>query len=474
MDTIASQQAYTGQFIVKYDPSGMLQWNYHFSYPLHSIIEMLPAHDGAVYIEADIWNTSTSVYDFRLIKINSAGATEWMRDFDFAPQSFASGPNKLVSDDSSNLYMVSNFTTWDSVQVMKFDSSGALKWRRAYSYGSDVDAGRDIVLDHSGHIYVCVQSRLNPYGIATTALRYTTGGVFEWAQTSSAMQYDFPLFIRTYNDSEVAICGICDTTYPFSFYVMKFDSAGNFRWTKTMNISSYLHITVNCTYTPADFLITHTGKFAIAGEIWNNKINMLLDANGNTQWINPAYDSVASISWRVSEDPYGHLVFGGDKFDTLTQQYGGEISVYDTTGNLSWHNIFEYAANIGSAGNRTAIDHAGNIYAAVYDGTTPYATVSVMRFGNIAAVKENEFPGRINIFPNPATDHIYVSTNESVYKNPAFRITDAIGRSIPVKSESRSTDHYYIDVSAFKPGIYFLTVLDAEDSPSTKQFVIVR
>ena len=76
----------------------------------------------------------------------------------------------------------------------------------------------------------------------------------------------------------------------------------------------------------------------------------------------------------------------------------------------------------------------------------------------------------VNLYPNPAHLEIFVSTmiTESVLKT--FFITDILGKEI-LKTKTFSPLYYRINLTSFKPGIYFLH-LQANDKSCVRKFIV--
>ncbi|MBA2612283.1 MAG: T9SS type A sorting domain-containing protein [Bacteroidetes bacterium] len=84
-------------------------------------------------------------------------------------------------------------------------------------------------------------------------------------------------------------------------------------------------------------------------------------------------------------------------------------------------------------------------------------------------IKENSNTAFFNLFPNPVSDKITISTDTKLSKDLTVSITDISGKL--VKTEMIDTDlKNYMDVAGLEKGIYFLTI-NANGINSRKKFI---
>jgi hypothetical protein len=80
-------------------------------------------------------------------------------------------------------------------------------------------------------------------------------------------------------------------------------------------------------------------------------------------------------------------------------------------------------------------------------------------------------PEGLSIFPNPASDVLYIQTAASNYDRMKVMILDAVGR--PVMSEQRLSSDA-IDISSLSNGIYFVRISGADGHLLTRKLIIAR
>lgn len=67
---------------------------------------------------------------------------------------------------------------------------------------------------------------------------------------------------------------------------------------------------------------------------------------------------------------------------------------------------------------------------------------------------------KIEIYPNPAVENIYVKIENSELKKVEFELFNIIGSSLDIKPEEISKNIYKINVDEYPPGYYLLIIKD--------------
>ena len=90
---------------------------------------------------------------------------------------------------------------------------------------------------------------------------------------------------------------------------------------------------------------------------------------------------------------------------------------------------------------------------------------------NYLPVDENNSPDNIKVYPNPASQNLYVEVSDALgYGNPQLSIFDATGRSITV-GFTHTGSLFTIDVSHLPSGMYFGRI-DSESGSADLKFVV--
>lgn len=76
---------------------------------------------------------------------------------------------------------------------------------------------------------------------------------------------------------------------------------------------------------------------------------------------------------------------------------------------------------------------------------------------NIMGLKAHKSNSRINLFPNPVTEQLHITMNEST--DATYELMDTLGNKIPlIKMDTKSSSELSFNLSALPKGIYFIRV----------------
>ncbi len=89
----------------------------------------------------------------------------------------------------------------------------------------------------------------------------------------------------------------------------------------------------------------------------------------------------------------------------------------------------------------------------------------------LIGVSENEFDNALSLYPNPATNEVYISLSDKTYSNFDITIANSLGQVLQNKTNIDNTSIATINVSNYASGIYFVTI-KAGESIATKKLVI--
>lgn len=200
----APLHAYAGStdlVVIKLDKDGVYQWH-----TFYGSVDEDECNSIAVGSDANIYVTgySTATWDagatgplhahsggddITVFKLNSAGAYQWHTFYGSAAQEWGNG---ITLDGSGNVYVAGfSAATWDAgatgplhayagghdITVLKLNSAGAYQWHTFYGSAAANDYGNDLVVDHSGGIYVAGRSLASwQSGNSDNPLHAYTGG----------------------------------------------------------------------------------------------------------------------------------------------------------------------------------------------------------------------------------------------------------------------------------------------------------
>jgi hypothetical protein len=364
-------------------------------------------------------------------------------------------------DPSSASYTMSSATGGDDAFFLKLDFNGDFGWANMLG-GSFTDGGHSITADHVGHIYITGHYSLTadldpgPSLHNSTAMAFSdiyimkcdTLGNLIWVKTLKGDGWDWgrsivvsPLndmiYISGGNSGSIDLDpgpGILNFTAAGNYYafILKLDSSGNFVWAKTMGemtgygnyLSLYIDQTGTALYAAGDFsdtvdfdsdtalsyVVTSSGST----DIFVTKFS----SSGNMIWTKTTGGIDADRANTVTLDPSGNQIYIAGTFYSPSVPFGQETLL-----------------------NVNSIPHAS-------------CEIYIAKLDMISNVDNKEHSNKIQVFPNPTSDLIYVLIpgNETA----TFRIADLSEKLIYSGSELKNSST--INTKDFPAGIYLLEV----------------
>jgi len=88
------------------------------------------------------------------------------------------------------------------------------------------------------------------------------------------------------------------------------------------------------------------------------------------------------------------------------------------------------------------------------------------------STNDNEFKNSLSIYPNPASDKLFIKKNQSSYQIKSIRINSIDGKL--VKSVSALNGNNSLDISNLSGALYFMTVTSEDDYKATYKFLVKK
>jgi hypothetical protein len=363
---------------------------------------------------------------------------------------------------TGTFYLMSNSYSYD-IFISKLDAGGNFIWAKKMG-GSYSDGGSDILVDINKNIYII--------------------GSFQ--DTT-----DFDPGVDTFN---------LISNGSYDFFISKLDSIGNFLWATgfggSNNDGSFSSFAVDLSgniYLASNFYDTidfdpGPGIFNMMAPNGYDDIFILkLDATGGFLWARQMGGLSVDYSNSISLDASGNIFITGSfcgtaDFDPgpgifnlstiIATQNDNDIfiSILDANGNFIW------AKNMGGTGldygRSIALDAVGNNYItgtfkgqANFDFQSPIILTSnglqdvfIAKYSNtIVGKTENNFNESLNVFPNPATNTLYING----FKNTASAEIYDISSKLLL---SKQLNKNHLNISSLAKGLYFIKLSTAEVS----------
>ncbi|GAH38957.1 unnamed protein product, partial [marine sediment metagenome] len=141
-------------FLMKYDSSGIQQWNRSWGGTFNDEgFGVVVDSAGNVYVTGDLDTEETSEHDIFLVKYDNSGELQW--DHTLAVSLDDDVGYGLAVDSSDNVYLTGkvnelmNFL--GDMILIKYNSSGEQQWNRTWG-GTYLDQGMGVVVDSSDNI----------------------------------------------------------------------------------------------------------------------------------------------------------------------------------------------------------------------------------------------------------------------------------------------------------------------------------
>jgi hypothetical protein len=277
------------------------------------------------------------------------------------------------------------------------DEAATLQWS-TFMGSSGTDAGRAIMVDGTGNVYVAGYSYAT-WGLPVNAhagdedafvAKLDSNGSLQWHTFMGSAVGDYGSAIALDVTGNVYMTGYSDATWgtPVNAhaggrdaFVAKLDSNGFLQWHTFLGSSSYDY----CSAIALDV----TGNVYVAGgsnATWGTPVNdhaggdydafvAKLDSNGSLQWHTFLGSSSYDYCSAIALDASGNVYVAGHSETTwglpVNAHAGGDetfAAKLDSSGSLQWHTFMGSSNN--DYGTAIALDVSGNVYVAGYSGAT--------------------------------------------------------------------------------------------------------
>ena len=221
LGTSETASDYQCAYLIKTDSLGNIMWTKYFDMIWGNSIEK--TFDGG-YI---LLGNSTDNYRISVIKIDSAGNINWSRKFNFGTL-YSEGNNIVQTSDGNYViagaYEISSGN--ENIFILKLNSNGENLWAKTYGDGG-FDVVHDMKKTNEGGFIIVGESQVGYHGeYKLDVIKLNSVGTLVWKK-----KYDE-------GTSAYSVCSTFDNGYIILgvHLLMKIDSVGNVKWSKTTNI----------------------------------------------------------------------------------------------------------------------------------------------------------------------------------------------------------------------------------------------
>ncbi|MFK8038243.1 MAG: T9SS type A sorting domain-containing protein [Crocinitomicaceae bacterium] len=234
--------------LLKYNSSGAFQWD-NSGGTVNKVDEGLFVNidnsGNAILGGTAEFSTSTTFFDFRIMKINSTGTTLWSLTEDSGFGNLDK-PRAMTLDATGNIYIGGDgFTSsvnLGDMLLMKVLSAGTLDWKKLYTGNNQAtDHISAIAVDPAtNNVFVTGKVKYINTAEDFHTRAYNNSGVLLWSNTFSSAGNNFDEATDiTLKNNFLYVTGYSFITGENNNYnTIKYDLLGNEKWRKTFNYSS--------------------------------------------------------------------------------------------------------------------------------------------------------------------------------------------------------------------------------------------
>ncbi|MDD5360490.1 MAG: SBBP repeat-containing protein [Ignavibacteria bacterium] len=257
--------------LIKIDSSGTQEWvrrNRGRNVSTEAA-DMVLDKSGNIYVTG-LSIVSQTGWDFITVKYSGNGDTVWSRTFDY--DHLVNTPTAMAIDSLGNIFVtgqsINNSTNKAYLTVVKYDSTGVLKWYKVYQHDTlnFFDLGMCIGVDKNNNIYVTGYTS-NSGSLPDTrdfvTIRYKQNGDTAWVRNYNGIGngMDWPRGLTIDRQCNVYVTGLSAGTggYYSDYYTISYDSLGNTLWSSRYNGS------LNYGDTPLSIILDNAQNVIVTG-----------------------------------------------------------------------------------------------------------------------------------------------------------------------------------------------------------------
>jgi len=296
--------------IAKYDTNGNLQWQKTLGTAgtlQQGLGLAVEASTGDFYIVATFYaNPGTPQLNRMLVsKYNTSGVLQWQRSMTPANAANISTGDSIALDSAGNVYIAGAVSAGgsDNSALVKYNSSGALQWQVGLSIGSGTSTYSGIDIDSSDNIFVSGTATTSgtAYGIVA---KYNTSGALQWKkQIGSAGGSPALTGLSADSSGNVYVTGIGGPN--FSSYIVKYDTNGSVLWQRNLQAASHWVQNYSIAVDSSNNLVTGGYTRETSGSVYNQMLMFKVPGDGTPVGTYAA--SGISITYGASSLPTADL-----------------------------------------------------------------------------------------------------------------------------------------------------------------------
>jgi uncharacterized delta-60 repeat protein len=481
--------------VIKYNPSGTQQWINRYT-----VSSTGWGRDYAKVIKVDIsgniivggWIATSTMSDMAVFKYTPSGDLIWIRTYNGT----GSGDDQIYGmtlDNNGNIYVTgpSDGSPYVDFATIKYDSSGNQMWvQRWNGPTNESDVSNSIAVDASGNIYVTGTSLRT----ATTSgdfmtIKYNQNGVLQWERRFNYVSnlYDAGRFILLDSSGNVYVTGYSTdgASANSNYTTIKYSSSGDSLWIKFYDGGGQFDQPYGMKVT-ANGTVIVTGMSASGGTTGMDFATVCYNSDGTQRWVN-RYNFASGIgpldnAQAIELTPDGNVVVTGNSAGNGTNHDYATIKYNLTTGAQTWVNRWNGPATGYDIPLAIAVDQAGNVYASGQcNGPTATYDIGTIKLSGTTGIKisKNELPKEFHLYqnyPNPFNPETVIKfalpkggiTKLTIYSINGKEIDVLLNRNL-----NKGSYEVKWNADKYSNGIYFY-MLETGGYRETKKMILLK
>ena len=323
---------------------------------------------GNVYVTGGSTGSGTG-YDYATIKYNGAGDEQWVARYN-GPGNDQDLSKDIEVDKLGNVYITGTscgFGTYDDYATIKYNDKGEQQWVARYNgQQNDVDAGKAIIIDDLGNVYVTGGSPGSNYATDYLTLKYNASGIQQWTASYNGPGNwdDEPYAIAVDKTGNIYVTGESsrynDEPYNPDYATIKYNNVGVQLWT-----ARYQEPGID---RAVDIVVDDSGNVYVTG--WSDSYNASTDYAtikynnaGVEQWV-ARYNGPANgldFAYGIALDNIGNVYVTGESYDSETYFDYATIK-YNSLGIQQWVRRYKGEENMWDLARAIVLDSSRNVY----------------------------------------------------------------------------------------------------------------
>jgi len=234
--------------LVKYNNSGDLQWNTTWGGIKNDYgYDVATDSSGNVYFVGLTYSFGAQGGDVCILKYDSSGIWQWNTTWgEYLIQDVG---RAIAIDSSDNIYIAGYTYTSEPFNafsiLLKYDSSGNLIWNRTWSRPDLRIYCYTMTIDSSDNIYlggICLEQDVQHSIVSIALAKYDSSGNFEWDRYWAKEQKSYCTDLTASSSGNIYLTGYVGY---YDMCLAKYDASGSLQWDKDWDIGGGKAIAVD-------------------------------------------------------------------------------------------------------------------------------------------------------------------------------------------------------------------------------------